>query len=143
SPALARRRRGHRRRGRRRADAAVEPRWRASPCSRQGLAARSGASRPARRDPFHPVDGPYRTGRLDPASGRLVDGRSDGRRPPDGPLVTGRAVGHRTAVVTGTATLPPVQRADGAGDGVTIRRARTSDVPGIRRLVDLYTADRR
>ncbi|MBX6750096.1 MAG: amino-acid N-acetyltransferase [Micromonosporaceae bacterium] len=33
--------------------------------------------------------------------------------------------------------------ADGAGDGVTIRRARTSDVPGIRRLVDLYTADRR
>jgi len=26
---------------------------------------------------------------------------------------------------------------------VTVRRARTSDVPGIRRLVDLYTADRR
>lgn len=29
------------------------------------------------------------------------------------------------------------------GAGVTIRRARTSDVRGIRRLVDLYTADRR
>jgi amino-acid N-acetyltransferase len=40
-------------------------------------------------------------------------------------------------------TLPPVQTADGAGDGATVRRARTSDVPGIRRLVDLYTADRR
>jgi amino-acid N-acetyltransferase len=34
-----------------------------------------------------------------------------------------------------------VQTAGGAG--VTIRRARTSDVRGIRRLVDLYTADRR
>jgi len=32
----------------------------------------------------------------------------------------------------------------GAGSGeVTVRRARTADVPGIRRLIDLYSMDRR
>jgi amino-acid N-acetyltransferase len=31
----------------------------------------------------------------------------------------------------------------GAAEGVTVRRARTADVRDIRRLVDLYTADRR
>ena len=45
----------------------------------------------------------------------------------------------------GPDTLPHVQIAGAAsdGDGVDVRRARTSDVRDIRRLVDLYTADRR
>src|SRR4030095_4029510 len=46
-----------------------------------------------------------------------------------------RCVGRRTATARRAITLPGME--------VTIRRARTIDVPAIRRLIDAYSSDRR